>query len=85
MKRYIKTIALALAVAASGTFTSCSEDDIYKVDINNVPMASEYADCVDITVDQNTNYATFTFTGKGVYPVWIIDGKSYSTNQSFSR
>lgn len=85
MKRYIKTIALALAVAASGTFTSCSEDDIYKVDINNVPMASEYADCVDITVDQNTNYATFTFTGKGVYPVWIIDGKSYSTNHSFSR
>ena len=85
MKRYIKTIALALAVAATGTFTSCSEDDIYEVDINNVPMASDYADCVDITVDQNTNYATFTFTGKGVYPVWIIDGKSYSTNHSFSR
>lgn len=38
-----------------------------------------------ITVDQATNYATFSFNAPGVYPVWIIDGKSYSTSQSFTR
>lgn len=66
-------------------FTSCSEDSVYNVDINAVPMAADYADNINITVDQATNTAYFEFIGKGVYPVWIIDGKSYSSAHSFSR
>lgn len=74
-----------MALSAPVLMTSCSEDDYYNVDINGVPEASAYADNVVITVDQETNTAYFEFTGKGVYPVWIIDGKTYSSNMSFNR
>lgn len=86
MKKYIKTIALSLlAAGGAAALVSCTEDKVYEVNINAVPQAADYADCVKITVDQETNYANFEFTGKGVYPVWIIDGKSYSTDFAFSR
>lgn len=74
-----------MAVSAPVLVTSCSEDDYYNVDINGVPEASAYVDDVRISVDQETNTAYFEFTGKGVYPVWIIDGKSYSSNMTFNR
>lgn len=86
MKLYIKSLALAaLALGGTMAFTACTEDKVYDVDINDVPQASDYADNVVITVDQETNTARFSFTGKGVYPVWIIDGKSYSSNFEFTR
>ena len=86
MKNYIKTIALSiLAAGGAAALVSCTEDKVYEVNINDVPQAAEYADFVNITVDQETNYANFEFTGKGVYPIWIIDGKSYSTDFAFSR
>ncbi len=82
----IKHILIALlATAAPMALTSCSEDDYYNVDINAVPEAANYQDNVVITVDQETNNATFTFTGKGVYPVWIQDGSTYSTTPSFTK
>ncbi|MBD5233159.1 MAG: hypothetical protein HDS65_03155 [Bacteroidales bacterium] len=86
MKKYIKALAAAtLAFTGAVAMTACSEDKIYEVDINGVPMASDYEDAIEITVDQSTNTAYFTFNSPGVYPVWIIDGKSYTTSQSFSR
>ncbi|MCM1067791.1 MAG: PKD domain-containing protein [Muribaculaceae bacterium] len=85
MKLYIKSIALALsAMAASASFTSCTEDKVYDVDFNALPLAADYVDCVNITADESNN-VTFEFTGKGVYPIWIIDGKSYSTTPKFTR
>lgn len=74
-----------LALGGAMVFSACSEDSVYNVDINAVPMAADYADNINITVDQATNTAYFEFTGKGVYPVWIIDGKSYSSAHTFSR
>lgn len=86
MKKYIKSLLVAMtAVSAPVLLTACSEDDYYSVDINGVPEASAYTDNVVVTVDQETNTATFEFTGKGVYPVWIVDGKNYSSNMQFSR
>lgn len=86
MKKYIKVLAAALlAGAGTGVFTACSEDSVYEVNANAVPEAADYVDNVVITVDQETNTAYFEFTGKGVYPVWIIDGKSYSTSMAFNR
>lgn len=73
---------------AAGTpvlVTSCSESDYYNVDINGVPEAADYQDNVIVTVDQETNTATFSFNGKGVYPVWIQDGSTYSTTPVFSK
>lgn len=74
-----------MAIAAPTLVTSCTEDSYYNVDINGFPESSAYVDDLKITVDQETNTAYFEFSGKGVYPVWIIDGKNYSTNPSFSR
>lgn len=86
MKLSINSLLVALAaIAAPVAMTSCSEDDYYNVNINNVPEASAYVDDVTITVDQATNTAYFEFTGKGVYPVWIVDGKNYSSDMKFSR
>ena len=82
MKKYIKLAVVALAAV---TFTACTEDKVYDVNFDAVPQASDYEQMVTVDVDQNTNYATFNFAGTGVYPVWIIDGKSYSTAHSFSR
>ena len=86
MKIYIKSLALAmLAMGAAVALPSCSEEDIYNVNATDVPEAGSYAENIKIEVNQETNYATFSFTGKGVYPVWIIDGKSYSTAHEFTR
>lgn len=86
MKKHIKSFFVAaMAVSAPLLMTSCSEDEYYKVDINGIPEASAYVDDMKVTVDQESNTAYFEFTGKGTYPVWIIDGKSYSSAPAFSR
>ena len=86
MKSYIKTIALAAAMIGAGAaLQSCSEKDVYDINVDAVPQAADYADNMTVTVDQETNTATFSFSGKGVYPIWIVDGKTYSTKYEFSR
>lgn len=86
MKKYMKFLAVALAAAGTtATLTGCSEEKVYELNAEALPLAADYADMVTITVDQSTNYATFSFNGKGVYPIWIIDGKTYSTSHTFSR
>ena len=86
MKKYIKAFAaMLLAIGATTAFTACTEEKVYEVDINGVPMAANYEDCISITVDQATNTAYFSFAAKEVYPVWIFDGRSYSSTMSFSR
>lgn len=86
MKSYIKVFALAaLALGATAVLPSCSEDSIFVIDPYAVPQAGDYADNMEITVDQETNIATFRFTGSGVTPVWIIDGKNYSTSFEFTK
>lgn len=87
MKKHIKSLfvaAMALSVPAM-VLTSCSEKDYYDVNINGIPEIANYEDAFAVTVDQSTNVATFTFNGKGVYPVWIIDGKSYSSVHMFTK
>lgn len=86
MKKYKVYISgLLLAMGGAMIMPSCTEDKYYEVDIYDVPEASAYENMVNINVDQATNTAYFTFEGEGVYPVWIVDGKSYSTSHSWSR
>lgn len=82
MNKFIKLAVCVLAVSALG---ACNEEKIQNIDVTAIPQVSDYADNFVVTVDQETNNATFTFTGQGAYPVWIIDGKSYSTNHTFTR
>lgn len=76
MTRYFKYIALAAAalLALSCTLEYMAPDQ------NGLPVASELTPV--ITVDQQTNYVTFSIAEAGVVPLWIfpsdqaIDGKN---------
>ena len=85
MKSYFKysLICTAAALLLSG----CTKD-IITPDQTMLPQASELD--VSISVDQTTNYVTFTLNNKGMVPLWIfgsekIDGQenkrfAYTTN-----
>lgn len=75
-------ILKSLGAAFVGVFAlaSCTPDD-FEGSIGAVPVAADYTDNVTVTVDQETNYATFSFkSAPGVTPIWIIDQKSINTN-----
>ena len=64
----------------SATFTACSPDEFDGADPNGIPTV----DGVDfnISVDQETNQMIATYTpAPGTYPIWIVNGSSYSTLQ----
>ena len=83
MKKFIYNI---IGVAFAGlAFVSCSPEEFAGAD-GNLPTVSDYADKFNVTVDQSTNTAYFTFTATpGVTPYWIIDGESVSGEYSFSK
>lgn len=82
MKTTIKNMRQAITVMsycllATG-FAACSPDSFDGADPNGRPTV----DGVDfqITVDQETNQMVATYKAQpGLYPIWILDGTSYST------
>lgn len=76
---------MVLAATLSCGMSSCTSDKIEAPTEAGLPLIADYEDNIVITVDQETNNVTFSFTGKGAMPVWIIDGKQYSTLQSFTK
>ena len=60
-------------------FAACSPEAFPSVSEGGIPVASSYENAVEILVDQETNQVTFNLNGKGCMPVWVIDGKTYST------
>lgn len=76
MKQIFKLMAGALFVGL--TFSACSPEDFNGADQNGIP-SMEGVD-FNVTVDQTTNTMTATAPDiAGEYPVWLIDGKKYST------
>ena len=68
--KYISVILAVAAVACTPEYPELSQDQL--------PQASDFN--VVISVDQNTNFATFNLENTGMVPVWIfgselIDGK----------
>ena len=75
MKNIWKYIAVAAVVAFAGACTPSYPEIVPSA----VPQASALD--VNISVDQETNYVTFTVSNPGVVPVWIfgdqlVDGKA---------
>lgn len=63
------------------TLGSCSPESFEGADPNGLPDAAAYEEFVHVTVNQETNYAVFSFDEQpGVTPVWIINGTKYSTS-----
>ncbi len=78
MKNLFKYTMGALAVGVM--MTACSPDKFDGADPNGIPSLNG-AD-FNMTVDQETNQMIATFTPQaGTYPVWIINGNTYSTLQ----
>ncbi len=87
MKKIISYIS-GMAFAAAMTFglTACAPEEFAGPNKDGIPLASDYADAVKVTVDQQTNIAYFEFESReGVYPIWIIDGKKYVSNFTASQ
>ena len=61
-------------------FTACSPDSFSGADPNGIPTVSGVD--FSISVDQETNQMVAAYTPQaGTYPIWILDGTSYSTLQ----
>lgn len=75
---------MALAIAMTCGFSACSPEEFSAPNESGIPVVSAYEDGIRIDVNQETNYVTFSFEGKGVMPVWIIDGQ-YSTSFSITK
>jgi len=68
------------ALLAGVMVTACSPDSFDGADPNGIPTV-EGVD-FNITVDQETNQMIASYTPQsGTYPVWIVNGTSYSTLQ----
>lgn len=81
MKRIYSYLASLLILLLA--FTACSPEDVMHPSEAGLPLAADID--VDITVDQTINQVTFTMNNKGCMPVWIFDGKTYSTVNGLSK
>ena len=85
-KRLYSLVKGALFALLAWGFTACSPEEFDSPTVAGIPVAADYEDAVRIVVDQETNYANFYFDAKkGVTPVWIIDGKNYSSDFTMSK
>ena len=77
----INKISSAIAIMLLAmAFTACSPDDFNGADPNGIPTVSGVD--FNISVDQETNQMIANYTPEpGTYPIWILDGTSYSTLQ----
>ena len=75
-----KSLAIISYCLLAACFTACSPDDFKGADPNGLPTVNgiDY----QISVDQETNQMIAKYTPEpGTYPIWILDGTSYSTLQ----
>ena len=72
--------AAIVSVSLIAGFASCSPDSFEVADPSAIPTLDGVD--FDISVDQETNQMVATYTPRpGTYPIWIINGTSYSTLQ----
>ena len=78
-KIYKISSAIAILLLAMA-FTACSPEEFEGADPNGLPTVSGID--FSLSVDQETNQMTAHYTPEpGTYPIWILDGTSYSTLQ----
>jgi len=80
----INKISSALAILSycflAIGFTACSPEEFKGADPDGIPTVSGID--FQISVDQETNQMIANYTPEpGTYPIWILDGTSYSTLQ----
>lgn len=81
---YIGGLLLSSAIA----LTACSPEDFPSLSEAGVPLAADYADKIEILVDQETNQVTFNLKAAGCMPYWhfVSEKKTpYSTINGLQR
>ncbi len=68
---------------AGMAMTACSPDDYAGLDPNGIPNVGD-AD-VSVEIDQEINQVKLKLNNTAQYPVWIVDGKTYSTRNPFTK
>ena len=81
MKKIAKYIGCFLM--AGMAMTACSPDDYAGLDPNGIPNVGD-AD-VSVEIDQEINQVKLKLNNTAQYPVWIVDGKTYSTRNPFTK
>ncbi len=80
----MKKIIISLwAIVAGLTTMSCMPDIVAGLDGEAIPNASELD--VTISVDQTTNYVTFTLNNPGMIPMWIFSESDVVTDNNLQR
>lgn len=75
---------MAYALLGGLMLSACSAEEFSGAN-GELPTTADYADNFNITVDQETNTAKFTFaSAAGITPVWVIDG-TYSSDLELSK
>lgn len=75
----------SLLLMAGMTFTACSPEKFVGPNEAGILQASEIESAIHIAVDQSINQVTFNLDKKAAYPIWIFDGKTYSTVNGLSK
>ena len=77
MKKIYRFLGSALLMGLA--FTACQPEEIDSPVQAGVPKVTDIENDIVITADQSTNEVTFSLNKPGYYPVWVFDGKTYST------
>ena len=88
MKKNMKKIYSYLGsmlLLAGMTFTACSPEEFESPNEAGILQATDIESAISIAVDQSINQVTFSMDKKGAYPIWIFDGKTYSTTNGLSK
>ncbi len=84
-KKYKILSKISMILTVMFISLSCSQEEIPTLKEGSLPLATDYQDNIEIEVNQETNWVTFTFSAKEVVPIWIIDDKTYSTDFQFEK
>lgn len=75
----------SMLLLAGMTFTACSPEEFESPNEAGILQATDIESAISIAVDQSINQVTFSMDKKGAYPIWIFDGKTYSTTNGLSK
>ena len=75
----------SMLLLAGMTFTACSPEEFESPNEAGILQAADIESAISIAVDQSINQVTFSMDKKGAYPIWIFDGKTYSTTNGLSK
>lgn len=85
MKNMSLSASSIATLVLTSLLASCMPEKIDRPSEANLPVAAEYNDNVKIEVDNENNTVNFSFDGKGVTPVWVINGSQYYKSFNLSK